>query len=216
MSPAGCEAREHVKVDQDVVHELGAEDEEAHPGAVLDTDDADRGEPAPRPPERCLGDGGVGVPALVGPVLRVPGSWDHDVISCHCDNMAPVLHHEPAQPQPRAHEGPIDREVEDESDARRAGVGQGSWSHSILLLLLLLLLWCTWQHEDAAPRHLARDEDGGEEEPHARPRPGSLLPSVLGDLLILGHIDNTTRAKLRGVGWSAWKQLLIDRESNPV
>ena len=81
MSPAGCEAREHVKVDQDVVHELGAEDEEAHPGAVLDADDADRGEPAPRPPERCLGDGGVGVPALVGPVLRVPGSWAHDVIS---------------------------------------------------------------------------------------------------------------------------------------
>ena len=129
MSPAGCEAREHVKVDQDVVHELGAEDEEAHPGAVLDADDADRGEPAPRPPERCLGDGGVGVPALVGPVLRVPGSWAHNVISCHCDNMAPVLHHEPAQPQPRAHEGPIDGEVEDESDARRAGVGQGSWSH---------------------------------------------------------------------------------------
>ena len=140
MSPAGCEAREHVKVDQDVVHELGAEDEEADPGAVLDADDADRGEPAPRPPERCLGDGGVGVPALVGPVLRVPGSWAHNVISCHCDNMAPVLHHEPAQPQPRAHEGPIDGEVEDESDARRAGVGQGSWSHSILLLLLLLLL----------------------------------------------------------------------------
>ena len=78
-------------------------------------------------------------------------------------------------------------------------------------LLLLLLLWCTWQHEDAAPRHLARDEDGGEEEPHARPRPrpGSLLPPVLGDLLILGHDDNTIRAQLRGVGWSAWKQLLV-------
>ena len=73
MLPAGCEAREHVKVDEDVVHELGAEDEEADPGAVLDADDADRGEPAPRPPERCLRDGGVGVPALVGPVLRVPG-----------------------------------------------------------------------------------------------------------------------------------------------
>ena len=79
------------------------------------------------------------------------------------------------------------------------------------ILLLLLLLWCTWQHEDAAPRHLARDEDGGEEEPHARPRPrpGSLLPPVLGDLLILGHDDNTITAQLRGVGWSAWKQLLV-------
>ena len=85
----------------------------------------------------------------------------------------------------------------------------GHTIYSILLLLLSLLLWCTWQHEDAAPRHLARDEDGGEEEPHARPRPGSLLSPVLGDLLILGHDDNTITAQLRGVGWSAWKQLLV-------
>ena len=85
----------------------------------------------------------------------------------------------------------------------------GHTIYSILLLLLLLLL-CTWQHEDAAPRHLARDEDGGEEEPHARPRPGgSLLPPVLGDLLILGHDDKIITAQLRGVGWSAWKQLLV-------
>ena len=88
--------------------------------------------------------------------------------------------------------------------------------HTNTVVVVVVVAVVTWQHEDAAPRHLARDEDGGEEEPHARPRPGSLLPSVLGDLLILGHIDNTIRAKLRGVGWSAWKQLLIDRESNPV
>ena len=53
MLPAGCEAREHVKVDEDVVHELGAEDEEAHPSAVPgdgdydneDYDDDDDNEP---------------------------------------------------------------------------------------------------------------------------------------------------------------------------
>ena len=89
MLPAGCEAREHVKVDEDVVHELGAEDEEADPGAVLDADDADRGEPAPRPPERCLGDGGVGVPALVGPVLRVSGV----MIRAVNDKLAKVYNH---------------------------------------------------------------------------------------------------------------------------
>ena len=48
-------------------------------------------------------------------------------------STTPVLHHEPAQPQPRAHEGPVDGEVEDESDACRPSVGQGSWSHSALL-----------------------------------------------------------------------------------
>ena len=64
---------ENVIVHENVISEFGAEDEEADPGAILDADDADRGEPAPCPPERCLRDGGVGVPALVGPVLRVPG-----------------------------------------------------------------------------------------------------------------------------------------------
>ena len=63
-----------------------------------------------------------------------------DVISsCNCDIKTPVLHHEPAQPQPRAHEGPVDGEVEDESDARRPGVGQGSWAHNILYTVVVVV-----------------------------------------------------------------------------
>ena len=61
--------------------------------------------------------------------------------------------------------------------------------HTNTVVVVVVAAVVTWQHEDAAPRHLARDEDGGEEEPHARPRPrpGSLLLPALGDLLILGH-----------------------------
>ena len=60
-------------------------------------------------------------------------------------------------------------------------------TNTVVVVVVVVVAVVTWQHEDAAPRHLARDEDGGEEEPHARPRPGSLLLPALGDLLILGH-----------------------------
>ena len=59
--------------------ELCQEDEEADSCAVLDTNDADQGEPPASLPVGLLSDGGVRVPALAA-VLRLP-----------------LLHHQPAE-----------------------------------------------------------------------------------------------------------------------
>ena len=101
---------EHVKVHENVVSKLCTQDKESHPCAVLDPDDADGREPSARLPECLLCNRGIGVSTLVSLELREL-----------------LLHHEPAQPKPRAHEGAIDGEVEEENQPDMSSVGHGGW-----------------------------------------------------------------------------------------
>ena len=105
---------EHVKVHENVVSKLCTQDEEPHPGAVLDTDDADGCKPPARFPECLVCDCGVGVPAFVCLEL-----WEL------------LLDHEPAQAEPRAHEGAIDSEVEEENQPDVSSVGHSGWGHMV-------------------------------------------------------------------------------------
>ena len=105
---------EHVIIHENVVSKLCTQDEESHPGAVLDTNDTDGRKPSPWFPECLLCNSGIGVPTLVGLELREL-----------------LLHHEPAQTQPRAHEGAIDGEVEDEGQPDVSGVCHGGWGHEV-------------------------------------------------------------------------------------
>ena len=108
---------EHIKIHENVVSKLCTQDEEPHPGAILDTDDADGRKPPARFPECLLCNGGIGVPTLV------------------CLELGELLlHHEPAQPEPRAHEGSIDSEVEEEHQSDVSSVGHGGWGYMVTRL----------------------------------------------------------------------------------
>ena len=101
---------EHVKVIENVVSKLCTQDKESHPSAVLDPDDADG---------------------------RKPPAWLSKCLLCNCrigvstpnslELRELLLHHEPAQAQPRAHKGAIDGEVEEEHQPDVSGVGHGGW-----------------------------------------------------------------------------------------
>ena len=139
---------EHIKIHENVVGKLGTEDEEPHPGAVLDTDDADGRKPPARLPECLLCNCGIGVPTFVCLEL-----WEL------------LLDHEPAQPEPGAHEGAIDGEVEEEHQPDVSSVGHGGWGHMVIKTSANDRM-VTWQHEHAPARHLTSDEYCCEEQTH--------------------------------------------------
>ena len=105
---------EHIKIHENVVSKLCTQDEEPHPGAVLDTDDANGRAPPARLSECLLCNGGIGVPAF-----KCLELWKL------------LLDHEPAQPEPRANEGAIDGEVEEEDQPDVSSVGHGGWAHMV-------------------------------------------------------------------------------------
>ena len=103
---------EHVKVHENVVSKLCTQDKESHPCTILDTNDADGRKPPARLPECLLCNCGIRVSTLVSLEL-----WEL------------LLHHEPAQAQSSAHEGAVEGEVENESQANVSSVGHGGWGH---------------------------------------------------------------------------------------
>ena len=108
--PARSHFMKHVIVHENVVSKLCTQNEESHPGAILDTDNADSRKPPPRFAESLLCNCGIGVSALVSLEL-----WEL------------LLHHEPAQAESCANEGAIEGEVEDESQPNVSSVGHGGW-----------------------------------------------------------------------------------------